>query len=41
MRHATRTGALISRDPTRVPSWLIINKNDLVPDFIVNDPKVK
>jgi DNA ligase-3 len=30
----------ISRDPSRVPSWLIINKNDLAPDFIVNDPKV-
>ncbi|EGD81001.1 ligase III [Salpingoeca rosetta] len=29
----------ISKDPSKVPSWLVINKSDLVPDFIVPDPK--
>eukprot|EP00042_Codosiga_hollandica_P055936 m.794021 g.794021 ORF g.794021 m.794021 type:complete len:1092 (-) comp59236_c0_seq3:2035-5310(-) len=29
----------ISKDPTKVPNWLVINKNDLVPDFVVADVK--
>lgn len=30
----------ISKDPARVPSWLRITKSDLIPDFVVRDPKM-
>lgn len=29
----------ISKDPTKVPSWLRVNK-PMIPDFVAKDPKV-